>query len=110
MPVDAGRVRDGVLGMGLRGDPTSGLLRGFGVILAINAVDYLVVRELEYLRHYPDAIEMVEKSLVDAAQWCDYATFGGMMQSKEWAGLCEPMIATRRDRLEALHAVQNCMG
>lgn len=110
MAVDAQKIMDGVLGMGLRGDPDTGLLRGFGVILAINTVDYLVDRELEFLKEYPDALEMVEKSLIDAAQWCDYATFGGMMKSPEWAGLCDPMISSKQDRLEALHAVQNCLG
>ena len=110
MPVDAQKVMNGVLGMGLRGDPQTGLLRGFGVILAINSVDYLVDRELDFLQKYPDILEMVEKCLVDAAQWCANATFGGMMKSKEWAGLCEPMIANQRDRLEALHAIQNCLG
>jgi predicted hydrocarbon binding protein len=110
MAVDAQKIMDAVLGMGLRGDPNTGLLRGFGVILAINGVDYLVDRELEFLNMYPDSLQMVESSMVDAAQWCDNATFGGMMKSPEWAGLCDPMIANKRDRLEALHAVQNCLG
>ena len=110
MAVDSQKIMDGILGMGLRGDPETGLLRAFGVILAINTVDFLVDRELEYLKEYPDALEMVEKSLIDAAQWCDYATFGGMMKSTAWADLCEPMISNKRDRLEALHAVQNCLG
>lgn len=110
MAVNAQQIMDGVLGMGLRGDPSTGLLRSFGVILAINSVDYLVERELEYLHKYPNALEMVERSLVDAAQWCANATFGGMMKSPEWAGLCEPMINGAADRLAALHAVQNCLG
>jgi hypothetical protein len=110
MAVDAAKIAQGVLGMGLRGNPETGLLRGFGVILAINLADYLVGRELEYLRRYPDAMEMMEASLVDAAQWCANATFGGMMKSPEWDGLCAPMIANTRDQLEALHAVQNCLG
>lgn len=110
MAVNAKAIMDGVLGMNLRGDPQTGLLRSFGVILALNPVDYLVDRELEFLHKYPDAIGMVEKCLIDAAQWCANATFGGMMKSPEWAGLCEPMIAGPKDRLEALHAVQNCLG
>ncbi len=110
MSVDANKIKEGILGMGLRGDAGTGLLRGFGVILAINSVDYLVGRELEFLEKYPNALEMVEASLVDAAQWCANATFGGMMKSPEWGALCEPMIASKRDRLDALHAVQNCLG
>lgn len=110
MAVDSQKIMDAVLGMGLRGDSETGLLRAFGVILAINTVDYLVDRELEYLGKYPDALGMIEKSLIDAAQWCDNATFGGMMKSEEWAQLCDPMITSKTDRLEALHAVQNCLG
>ena len=110
MAVDAKKISDAILGMGLRGDAETGLLRAFGVILAINNVDYLVDRELEFLKEYPDALRMVEKSLIDAAQWCDYATFGGMMESAEWAQVCKPMISNKRDTLEALHAVQNSLG
>ncbi|MDX9723957.1 MAG: V4R domain-containing protein [Myxococcota bacterium] len=110
MTVDANHIMNAVLGMGLRGDETTGLLRKFGVILAINSVDYLVDRELEFLRKYPNALEMVETSLIDAAQWCDVATFGGMMKSPEWEAVCSPMINSKRDQLEALHAIQNCMG
>lgn len=110
MAVDAKAIQDGVLGMGLRGDPTTGLLRGFGVILAINTVDYLVERELDFIRAFPQAERMAENALVDAAQWCANATFGGMMKSKEWEALIAPMVQTKRDTLEALHAVQNVLG
>jgi hypothetical protein len=110
MAVDAQVITDGVLGMGLRGDPNTGLLYKFGVILAVNTVDYLVDRELDFLRFFPEAEAMAEAALIDAAQWCDNATFGGMMASPEWAGLIEPMVKSKRERLEALHAVQNTLG
>lgn len=110
MAVNAEVIRDGVLGMGLRGDPQTGLLRGFGVILAINTVDYLIEREIAFLKAFPTAEPMAEKALVDAAQWCANATFGGMMKSAEWAGLIAPMVKTKVDSLEALHAVQNVLG
>jgi predicted hydrocarbon binding protein len=110
MSVDGKAIQDGVLGMGLRGDPETGLLRGFGVILAINSVSYLVERELDFLRAFPQAEKMAENALVDAAQWCANATFGGMMKSQEWAGMIAPMVKTKRDTIEALHAVQNTLG
>jgi hypothetical protein len=110
MAVNEKVIRDGVLGMGLRGDPNTGLLRGFGVILAINTVEYLVERELEFIKAFPEAERMAENALVDAAQWCGNATFGGMMKSPEWAGLIAPMVESKRDTLEALHAVQNTLG
>jgi hypothetical protein len=110
MTVDEKVIQDGVLGMGLRGDPETGILRGFGVILAINTVEYLVERELDFIKAFPQAETMAEKALVDAAQWCCNATFGGMMKSPEWDGLIAPMVKTNRDKLEALHAVQNTLG
>ncbi|MDZ7262268.1 MAG: 4-vinyl reductase [candidate division KSB1 bacterium] len=110
MAGNAQEIQKALLSMGLRGDPENGLLRAFGVILAINTVDYLVDRELEYLNVFPKAERMVENSLVDAAQWCANATFGGIMQSKEWASLVEPMIQTRKDRLDGLVAITNCLG
>lgn len=110
MAVDEKVIQNGILGMGLRGDPKTGILRGFGVILAINSVDYLVERELDFIKAFPEAERMAENALVDAAQWCANATFGGMMKSPEWAGLIAPMVASKRDTIEALHAVQNTLG
>ncbi|OQC68960.1 MAG: V4R domain protein [candidate division Hyd24-12 bacterium ADurb.Bin004] len=110
MAVNAKVIQDGVLGMGLRGAPDTGLLRGFGVILAINTVDYLIEREIAFLNALPSVEPMAEKALVDAAQWCANATFGGMMKSAEWADLIAPMVKTKTDSLEALHAVQNVLG
>lgn len=110
MAVDAQKILNGILSMGLRGDPDTGLLRRYGVIMALNMVDYLVDRELEFLEKHPEALAMMEASLVDAAQWCAIPVFGGMKDSKDWASLCAPMIENVRDHLEALHGVQNAMG
>jgi len=111
MVIDHVKIREGVLSLGLVGDPDKGLLRSFGVILANNPVDYLVGREQDFIRLLGDSARpMAEKVLIDAAQWCANATFGGIMNSAEWAGLVEPMIANTRDRFEGLVAITNVLG
>ncbi len=111
MAIDHDKIREGVLNLGLVGDPDSGLLRAFGVILANNPVDYLVDRELEFIKLLGESAKpMAEKVLIDAAQWCANATFGGIMDSPEWAGLVEPMIGNTADKFEGLVAITNVLG
>lgn len=111
MSIDHGKIREGVMSLGLVGAEDTGLLRTFGVILANNPVDYLVDRELDFIKLLGDSARpLAEKVLVDAAQWCANATFGGIMNSAEWAGLVEPMIENTRDRLEGLIAITNVLG
>jgi len=111
MAIDHEKIREGVLSLGLVGSDDTGLLRSFGVILANNPVDYLVDRELDFIKHLGEsATPMAEKVLIDAAQWCSNATFGGIMASPEWAGLVQPMIENTEDRFEGLVAVTNVLG
>ena len=111
MAGDHEKIREGVMGLGLIGAEDTGLLRSFGVILANNPVDYLVDRELDFIKLLGDSARpLAEKVLIDAAQWCANATFGGIMKSPEWAGLIEPMIANTKDRLEGLIAITNVLG
>jgi len=111
MTIDHDKIRNGVLGLGLVGAPDTGLLRSFGVILANNPVDYLVGRESDFIKLLGDSARpLAEKVLIDAAQWCANATFGGIMNSKEWAGLVEPMVDNTADRFEGLVAVTNVLG
>ncbi|MBD3290938.1 hypothetical protein GF337_19180, partial [candidate division KSB1 bacterium] len=92
MTVNIEKIQNAILSDEFKGDQETGLLKAFGVILAINSVDYLVNRELEYIKVFPKATHMVENSLVDAAQWCCNATFGGIMESQQWKDLIEPMV------------------
>ena len=111
MAIDHEKISEAVMGLGLVGAEDNGLLRSFGVILANNPVDYLVNRELEFINVLGDsATPMAEKVLIDAAQWCANATFGGIMDSPEWAGLVQPMIEKPADRLEGLIAITNVLG
>jgi hypothetical protein len=111
MAVDHAKIREGVMGLGLVGAEDTGLLHTFGVILANNPVDYLVDRELDFISLLGDSARpLAEKVLIDAAQWCANATFGGIMESQEWAGLVEPMVSSTADRLEGLIAVTNVLG
>jgi len=111
MPIDHDQVREAVAGLGLVGDKDSGILRRFGVILANNSVDFLVGREIDLIDYLgPKALNLAEKVLIDAAQWCANATFGGIMASEEWKGLIEPQIETLQDRYSGLVAITNCLG
>lgn len=111
MAINAGEIREAFMGMNLTGDDERGLLRAFGVILACNSVDYLIGREMDFTHALgPKATKMVDNVLIDAAQWCCNATFGGIMASEEWAQLIEPNIENTPDRLAGLVAVANCLG
>lgn len=111
MAIDHEKISEAVMGLGLVGAEDNGLLRSFGVILANNPVDYLVNRELEFINVLGEsAMPMAEKVLIDAAQWCANATFGGIMGSPEWTGLVQPMIEKPTDRLEGLIAITNVLG
>lgn len=104
-------IRDSFMKLGLRGDKETGLLRNFGVILANNSVDFLVGRELDFIEKMgSSAKEIVEGVLIDAAQWCANATFGGIMASPEWAQLIAPNVKTVEDKLDGLIAITNCLG
>ena len=111
MAINADEIRQAMMGLGLTGNEQRGLLRAFGVILANNSVDYLVGRELEFMHVLgPKAVKMVDSVLIDAAQWCCNATFGGIMASQEWAALIEPNITYPLDRLAGMVAIANCLG
>ena len=111
MAINHDEVRAAVMSLGLVGDEKRGLLRRFGVILNANPVDFLVGREVDFINTLgPQARNLSEKVLVDAAQWCANATFGGIMASEEWAGLLAPQIRNVHDRLDGLVAITNCLG
>ncbi len=111
MPINPDEIRQAVASLGLVGDKNTGILRRFGVILANNSVDFLVGREIDFINFLgPKALNLAEKVLIDAAQWCANATFGGIMASDEWKGLIEPQIKTLHDRFAGLVAITNCLG
>ena len=111
MTIDAQAIQQAVLSLGLVGDPQSGILRRFGVILASNSVDFLIGREMNFITGLGDkAVNLAERVLIDAAQWCANATFSGIMASEEWAKMIAPHVDNKADRLEGLIAVTNCLG
>ncbi len=111
MTINSDEIREAFLTLGLVGDEETGILRRFGVILACNSVDFLIEREIEFINSLGSkALKLGEKVLIDAAQWCANATFGGIMDSEEWAQLIEPNISTISDRFDGLVAITNCLG
>ena len=111
MSIDHNAVREAFLAMGLYGDPETGLMRRFGVILNMAPVSYWVSRELDFIAKMgASALKLSENVLIDAAQWCAYGTFGGIMASQEWAAMIAPQIKSVQDKLDGLVAVTNCLG
>jgi hypothetical protein len=111
MAIDHDQVREAVMSLGLVGDEKRGQLRRFGVILNVNPVPFLVGREVDFINTLgPQARNLSEKVLIDAAQWCANATFGGIMASQEWAALLTPQIHNVQDRFDGLVAITNCLG
>ncbi|MBN2047029.1 MAG: 4-vinyl reductase [Anaerolineaceae bacterium] len=111
MTVDANKILQTFLSMGLYGDEQTGLLRRFGVILNSSPVYFLVAREVDFIQAMGDSSRpLSEKVLVDAAQYNIYATLTGILESGEWNTHIAPLVETEQDRLEALVAVINCLG
>lgn len=111
MALDHDAIREAVFSLGLFGDEDRGILRRFGVILGINSVDFLIDREAEFIEQQGESsLKFAEKVLIDAAQWCCNATFGGIMDSPEWGELIEPQISSPSDRFDGLVAITNCLG
>ena len=110
MAVDAQAIQKAVLSQGLVGDQ-DGMIKRFDVILACNSVDFLIGREMNFIETLgKKAINLAEQVLIDASQWCAMATYEGVMASKEWAKMIEPLIDNMTDRLVGLIAVTNCVG
>lgn len=111
MTLDPNAIREAVVSLGLWGDESRGILRRFGVILNNSPVPFLVGREMDFINSLgASAVGLAEKVLIDAAQWCANATFGGIMASDEWKGLIEPDIKTPQDRFKGLIGITNCLG
>ncbi len=112
MPIDHDSVRKAFLSSGLFGDEKNGLLRRYGMFFSASPVDFLVFREFEFIEQIGSEAskQIAEKVLIDAAQWCAYGTFGGIMASPEWKSLIEPNLNGIQDRLSGLVAITNCLG
>ncbi len=110
--IDHDAIREAFLGLGLVGDEKSGILRKFNVILKADNADYLVGREFDLIEMMggEPSRKLAEKVLIDAAQWCAFATFGGITTSDEWKQLIEPNVHNLQDKFSGMVAITNCLG
>jgi hypothetical protein len=110
--IDHDAIREAFLSLGLVGDENTGILRKFNVILKADNAAYLVGREFDLIDEMggEPSRKLAEKVLIDAAQWCANATFGGIMDSDEWKQMIEPNIENIQDKFSALVALTNCFG
>ncbi len=110
--IDQEAVRNAFLGMGLVGSEADGILRKFNVILKADNANYLIGREFDLIENMggEPSRKLAEKVLIDAAQWCAVATFGGIMGSDEWKQMIEPNISNSQDKFAGIVAITNCLG
>ncbi len=111
--IDQDAIRESFTGLGLFGDDKTGIIRKFNVILKADSANYLLGREfdlIEAMSVSEESHRLSEKILIDAAQWCAFATFGGIMDSDEWKEIIEPNVENVQDRFSGLVAVTNCLG
>lgn len=91
-----------------------GLIPAFGLYLTrhyanyYNYISYEFERRLvESHKHLANAAREV---LTEAGHVCAFNTFGGIMESPEWAGLIEPMCQKRTDWVSGIVACVNAFG
>jgi predicted hydrocarbon binding protein len=111
MAIDTEQIREKIFSPYWRGDPTTGLIRRFGMNFNSAPVSFLVGREVEFIHTLgPSSRSLSEKVLIDAAQWDAYSIYSAVMASLEWADLIGPDRNSPIKQLEGLVALTNCFG
>jgi hypothetical protein len=111
MVIDADQIREKIFSPFWRGDPTTGLIRRFGMNFNSAPVSFLVGREVEFIHTLGQTSRSLsEKVLIDAAQWDVYSIYSAVMASPEAAELIGPARNSPATLLEGLVALTNCFG
>jgi len=92
-----------------------GLIPAFGVLLAKMYANYYNLTSFRFLERMEAALgqtgqELVESLLVEAGHVCAFNTFGGIMESAEWAALVKPQLHDAADWAHGIVAVANALG
>jgi predicted hydrocarbon binding protein len=109
--IDKELIIETVLEMPLEGNE-EGLIPTFNVYLAhtpqdlYNLMAITFIKEMNKVNLGPIAKDM----LIEDAENCALHTFGGIMDSEEWAGLVKPMIRDESDNLFGINAIANALG
>lgn len=110
MAVDRNKVISGVSALRLQAN-ADGLIWAFGVFITQtpanfwNRIAFNMVGAAD-----GDIVEAVEELLVNAAHECGYHTGNGIMTSKEWQAIVQPMVGSPEDALHGAFAVCTGLG
>src|SRR5262249_20404513 len=84
----------------LRGNE-EGVIQAFGLYATWHYANYYNYISYEFERrltaHLAELQDAAREVLVEAGHVCAFNTFGGIMESPEWAALIEPMCRSRAD-------------
>lgn len=112
--VDEKAIMDAVLGLPLFGDPQTGLVNKFGVLINWTPQQYYAGVGHNFvmqLADYDMGLERnAEELLFFDGEACALNTFNGITRSAEWDALIRPMLAQSGDAVVALAAIANCLG
>lgn len=113
-PVDYIGILDAVSNLPLEGNE-KGLISAFGVLLTRMYSNYYALISYRFLNELEKSIGEIGKVLasellVEAGHVCAFNTFGGIMESAEWAGLIVPSLKTQEDWVHGIVAVVNALG
>jgi len=109
--IDKEVIVEAVMGLPLEGN-NEGLIPAFNVYLGLmpkdvyNLMCFNFVKEMDQKGMKDLAVSL----LIEDAENCALNTFGGILQSDEWAGLIQPMVKEERDKIFGLVAVANALG
>ena len=109
--IDKQVIVETVLGMPLEAN-NEGLIPAFNVYLAHTPQDFYNLICINFVHEMSkhNLSEVAQEMLVEDAENCALNTFGGILDSEEWASLIKPMVKEQRDVLFGLVAVANALG
>ncbi len=112
--VDVEAIRDAVLSLPLLGDPATGLVNKFGVLVNWTPQRYysgIGHGFIMQLADYDLGLERnAEELLFFDGEACALNTFHGITRSEEWKALIKPMLSRPGDAVVAVAAIANCLG
>lgn len=90
-----------------------GLIPAFGVVLTRMYANYYNGISFGFEKLLGEAVgdeTLGALLLTEAGHSCAFNTFGGIMESDEWAGLIQPMCKSREDWVHGIVAAVNALG
>lgn len=109
--IDKATIVKTVMGMPLEGN-NEGLIPAFNVYLAHTPQDFYNLICIKFVNEMAQIGlgNVAKEMLVEDAENCALNTFGGILDSEEWAALVSPMIKEEGDVMFGLIAVANALG